>query len=99
MTRKPELPLPDFLKMRHTLILTFFLFLMSVSASYCQTGENYVKTYRARTATTSVASVISGTPNQSYKSFTYLDGLGRPKQSIGKSSTSTGKDLITPQLT
>ncbi|PZX49221.1 hypothetical protein LV84_04285 [Algoriphagus ratkowskyi] len=40
--------------------------------------------------------MTEGTPNQSYKSVTYLDGLGRPKQSIAIQGTVNSKDLITP---
>jgi RHS repeat-associated protein len=82
--------------MKLYLILSFFLFMVMVSAAFSQTTENFVKTYRARTATTSVDSVTAGTANQSYKTFTYYDGLGRSKQTIDKESTITGKDLITP---
>ncbi|SFT96810.1 RHS repeat-associated core domain-containing protein [Algoriphagus locisalis] len=82
--------------MRHYLFTTLSLFLVTVSASIGQTTENFVKTYKARTGTSSVTTVTTGTPNQSYKSFTYLDGLGRPKQTIGKQSTINGKDLIIP---
>ncbi|MDR7130998.1 RHS repeat-associated protein [Algoriphagus sp. 4150] len=82
--------------MRHYLIPTLFLFLVTSSASLCQTTENFVKTYRARTGTTSVATVTTGTASQSYKTFTYFDGLGRPKQTVGRQATISGKDLITP---
>jgi RHS repeat-associated protein len=82
--------------MRHNLIPVFFLFLLTASVTFGQTTENFVKSHRARIATTSATTVTGGTASQSYKTFTYFDGLGRPKQSIGKSSTISGKDLIIP---
>ncbi|SFT97133.1 RHS repeat-associated core domain-containing protein [Algoriphagus locisalis] len=82
--------------MRHYLFMTLFLILVTVSASFGQTTENFVKTYKARIPTTSTTTVTTGTSSQSYKSFTYLDGLGRPKQTVGKQATINGKDLITP---
>jgi RHS repeat-associated protein len=57
---------------------------------------NFVKNYRARTGTTSTATVSGGTPSESYKTFAYYDGLGRLNQTIGRQSTISGKDLITP---
>ncbi|PZX48945.1 DUF6443 domain-containing protein [Algoriphagus chordae] len=82
--------------MRHYYIPALFLFLVTASATLAQTTENFVKTYKARTATTLVTTVTGGTSSDSYKNFTYLDGLGRPKQTVGKASTISGKDLITP---
>ncbi|WP_192350273.1 DUF6443 domain-containing protein [Algoriphagus sp. Y33] len=82
--------------MRHYLYTTLFLFLVTLTYSIGQTTENFVKTYRARTGTATVSTVTGGTPAQSYKTFTYFDGLGRPQQTVGKQSTITGKDLITP---
>ncbi|WP_439490784.1 DUF6443 domain-containing protein [Algoriphagus sp.] len=82
--------------MRHYLTASLFLFLVTASATVCQTTENFVKTYKARMGTTSVSTVTGGAPSQSYKTFTYFDGLGRPKQTIGRQSTINGKDLITP---
>lgn len=70
--------------------------LVSVSTSFGQTTENFVKTYKARIPTTSTTTVTGGTSSQSYKNFTYLDGLGRPKQTVGRQATITGKDLIVP---
>jgi len=58
--------------------------------------HNYIKRYTARTPVSDEASVIGGSNAVSYKSFTYYDGLGRPKQTVGKQSTINGKDLITP---
>ncbi|SMD44919.1 YD repeat-containing protein [Aquiflexum balticum DSM 16537] len=82
--------------MRHYLFTSLFLFLVCIEFSLSQTTENFVKTYRARTGTTSIATVTGGTSSQSYKTFTYYDGLGRPKQTVGRQSTISGKDLITP---
>ncbi|WP_425637968.1 DUF6443 domain-containing protein [Algoriphagus yeomjeoni] len=82
--------------MRHYFSIALFMFLVSVSTSFGQTTENFVKTYKARIATTSTTTVTGGTSSQSYKSFTYLDGLGWPMQTVGKASTISGKDLITP---
>ncbi|MCE7057182.1 RHS repeat-associated core domain-containing protein [Algoriphagus sp. AGSA1] len=82
--------------MRHYLFTTLFLFLVAITSSIGQTTENFVKTYKARIGTSSTATVTGGTPGQSYKTFTYFDGLGRPNQTVGKQSTITGKDLITP---
>ncbi|PZX48941.1 DUF6443 domain-containing protein [Algoriphagus chordae] len=82
--------------MRHYYIPALFLFLVTASVTLAQTTENFVKTYKARTATSSITSVTGGTSSHSYKNFTYLDGLGRPKQTVGKASTISGKDLITP---
>jgi RHS repeat-associated protein len=82
--------------MRHYFKIALFLFLVTASVTLAQTTENFVKTYKARTPTTSVTSVTGGTSSQSYKNFTYLDGLGRPMQTVGKASTIGGKDLITP---
>ncbi len=61
-----------------------------------QTTENFVKSYKARTETSVETVVTGGTPSQSYKTFTYLDGLGRPSQTVNRQGTVTGKDLIVP---
>ncbi|MBN3584561.1 hypothetical protein JYB64_19375 [Algoriphagus aestuarii] len=82
--------------MRNHTLSTLFLLFASVSTSFGQTTENFVKTYKARVATTTLSTVTTGTSSQSYKSFTYLDGLGRPMQTVGKASTISGKDLIVP---
>nr|MBI1229715.1 hypothetical protein [Cytophagales bacterium] len=58
--------------------------------------HNYVKQYTARVPNLTETTVKTGTASQSYKTFTYYDGLGRPKQVVSKQRTITGKDLITP---
>jgi YD repeat-containing protein len=58
--------------------------------------RNYVKKYTAREATTSEATVRDGTAAQSYKDFTYYDGLGRPMQNDLKQASVSGWDIITP---
>jgi RHS repeat-associated protein len=82
--------------MRHNLIFILVLLSVNVSAALAQTTENFVKSYRARTGTSSISTVTEGTPGQSYKSFIYFDGLGRPKQTVQKHGTINGRDLITP---
>ncbi len=67
-----------------------------VSSQNDISDQNYLKKYTARTGTTSENTVRNGTASESYKLFTYFDGLGRPMQTIGKQSTINGRDLITP---
>ena len=58
--------------------------------------HNYVKKYTARVLDLTEAMMKTGTPSQSYKTFTYFDGLGRPKQTVSKQGSVSGKDIITP---
>ncbi|WP_199856435.1 DUF6443 domain-containing protein, partial [Lunatibacter salilacus] len=59
---------------------------------------NFVKKYTARQTGLTETTVKTGTPSQSYKTFTYYDGLGRPKQTVSKQVSVSGKDIITPIL-
>ncbi|MCH7411867.1 DUF6443 domain-containing protein [Belliella sp. R4-6] len=58
--------------------------------------ENYVKTYTAKTPILNHLTVKSGTSAQSYKNFTYFDGLGRPKQQVIRQGATNGRDMIKP---
>ncbi|MCH7411523.1 DUF6443 domain-containing protein, partial [Belliella sp. DSM 111904] len=58
--------------------------------------ENYVKTYTAKVASTNQTTIKTGTAAQSYKSITYFDGLGRPKQEVVQQGAVNGRDIVKP---
>lgn len=76
------------------LILIYFF---SIS-SFGQSNENFVKQYKARVPLTTVSSITAGSNVQSYKTFTYLDGLGSTKQVVLAQQSVNSKDIITPQI-
>src|SRR5690554_2605468 len=57
---------------------------------------NFVKKYSPRTGTTSESTAMTGTSAQSYKDFSYFDGLGRPIQTVRKQGSVSGWDIVTP---
>ena len=71
-----------------------FLFSMViVSMIHGQSNENYIKTYKARVGLT--GDISGKTKDEVIESYQYFNGLGKPKQSIIRRGTPTGKDLIT----
>lgn len=57
---------------------------------------NYVRTWEARAPQTDASKIRITTPVDSFSMATqYLDGLGRPLQTVVKGATPLGKDLVT----
>jgi len=59
---------------------------------------NFVKKYTARVPNLTETILKTGNASQSYKTFTYYDGLGRPKQTVSKQRSVNGMDIITPMI-
>ena len=76
------------------------IFITAISmllAIICYGQENYVKSYTARdTIKTSLVPITD--PNKVQYSVQYLDGLGRPKQSIIRRGSPNEKDLVSFQV-
>ncbi|MBN3584907.1 hypothetical protein JYB64_21145, partial [Algoriphagus aestuarii] len=80
-------------KILFTLILAFGFLRYGLSQT---TTENYVMSHKYRTATTSSANPLSQPVTSISTAIQYVDGLGRPIQTIQRKGTINGKDLIVP---
>lgn len=70
--------------------------IMNIPHATAQQSENYVYRYRAKVPLKTTQQLVAGSSNQSTKTVTYYDGLGRPKQTIQRQGTAAGWDLIQP---
>lgn len=60
------------------------------------TSVNYVRTWDAKAPTTNANTILVSSSTDSFLMTTqYLDGLGRPIQTVAKGMTPLGKDLVT----
>jgi RHS repeat-associated protein len=57
---------------------------------------NFVRTWTAQSPITDPSAMTSASQSQVMESTQYLDGLGRPLQSITRWGSPTGKDLVQP---
>ncbi|WP_234997602.1 DUF6443 domain-containing protein [Hymenobacter roseosalivarius] len=62
-----------------------------------QDPVNYVRTYAAREAFTEPSRLTAGTHKQVQVTTQYLDGLGRPVQTVQRQASPTGRDLVQVQ--
>ncbi len=79
--------------------LLFFCFLQGMLSAQAQTvTQNYVRTRMPRRPMATNAKVDALTPNKdSVQSIIqYIDGLGRPLQTVSYQASPTGKDLVQP---
>jgi hypothetical protein len=68
-------------------------------ANYPTTGTiNYVRTREATAPITSEANFATADFSQVKETTQYIDGLGRPVQTIVKQGSPNGKDLVSPQV-
>ncbi|MBV8256060.1 MAG: hypothetical protein JO154_25920 [Chitinophaga sp.] len=68
--------------------------------AYSNTSINYVRTWEPSTATSDTAFVAAAarTVDQVRQTTQYFDGLGRQLQTVAKSISPAGKDLVTPLI-
>ncbi|MCH6200222.1 DUF6443 domain-containing protein, partial [Aquiflexum sp. LQ15W] len=78
------------------LILIFTLVFASSLVGISQTNtQNYVATHKFRVETTSVNPWLQNKENV-LTTIQYVDGLGRPIETVAKQGSSHGKDLVVP---
>ncbi|PUZ22956.1 hypothetical protein DCC81_21310 [Chitinophaga parva] len=67
-------------------------------AAYNSVNVNYVRTYLPRFGTTDTTAVFApgNTVQQVAQTSQYLDGLGRPLQTVGKALSPAGYDVVSP---
>lgn len=65
--------------------------------STAQDAVNYVRTYTARDAFTEPHDLLAGPKEQVQVTTQYLDGLGRPVQTVQRQASPTGRDLVQVQ--
>ena len=72
---------------------------LPVPATYVNPTINYVRTWKPIMPTTDAvtATGTARTSQEVQQSTVYIDGLGRPIQSITKAASSTGKDIVSAQ--
>lgn len=66
--------------------------------AYTITTINYVRTWEPSMPTADSATVVTGNIAQVKQLTQYVDGLGRPLQTVSKGMGGTGKDIVTPVL-
>lgn len=71
---------------------------VSAPTAYTTAAGNYVRTYDINMITTDPSAVIatSNTANQVKQTTTYVDGLGRPLQTVVKNASPSGYDFVSP---
>jgi RHS repeat-associated protein len=70
----------------------------TLPAAYTNTSINYVRTWEPDMPLTDTAAVVSSTRKvREVKQATqYLDGLGRPVQTVAKATSPNGRDVVSP---
>lgn len=66
--------------------------------AYTNTTINYVRTWEPSMPSTNPEAVKVGTVAQVKQSTQYLDGLGRPLQTVSKGIGGSGKDIVAPTV-
>lgn len=79
-------------------LMFFILLLWAYQANAQSTTQNYVRTRTPRKAipTNAKLDVLTANKDSVESNIQYLDGLGRPIQSIQVKGSPTGKDLVSP---
>jgi RHS repeat-associated protein len=73
---------------------------VTVPAAYANTSVNYVRTWEPDMPLTDTAAVISSARKvrEVKQNTQYVDGLGRPLQTVSKGTSSSGKDVVVPVI-
>lgn len=73
---------------------------VNVPGAYTDTTINYVRTWEPAGATTDAAYIVAAqrTVDQVRQTTQYIDGLGRPLQTVSKALSPGGKDLVAPVI-
>jgi len=83
--------------MKKTTTILFAIILTSIELFSQSTGENYIYTYEAMLPRKNTDAFNHDTSDAvALKTIQYLDGLGRPKQTIKKGYSFNDKDIIQP---
>ncbi|WP_343307886.1 DUF6443 domain-containing protein [Chitinophaga niabensis] len=71
---------------------------VATPGAYTITTINYVRTWEPSMPTADSATVVTGTIAQVKQTTQYMDGLGRPLQTVSKGMGGAGKDIVAPVL-